>query len=266
MIGRPTTRTLTRLALATVVGCVLIPVLAAAQPANPEPLPAQTAAPVDQPGVTDNLKEEVAAALGRLPLAAVLGTALALRPRRKGTPIRQPAVIQTQIILSVVGALIMLVVGASLARAFGIVGAANLIRYRSKIEDPKDAVVMLCTLSIGLSVGVGLYGLAILGTLFIGFALWVIESFDPQTRVFELKIKLGDQTEALRPQVEQVFKRFKVSYELRTTAPEEAHYLVKTPIDVQTDRVSSALTALMPDGKGSVEWDEKKADKAVGAP
>ena len=38
-----------------------------------------------------------------------------------------PAVVQTQIILSIVGAIIMLVVGASLARAFGIVGAANLI-------------------------------------------------------------------------------------------------------------------------------------------
>ena len=277
MIGRHGTRRLARLALGMVVGMVLIPVLVAAQPqtAQPQagppppaaqPLPTEAAASVDEPGVTDNLQEEVAAALGRLPLAAVLGTALALRPRRKGTPIRQPAVIQTQIILSVVGALIMLVVGASLARAFGIVGAANLIRYRSKIEDPKDAVVMLCTLSIGLSVGVGLYGLAILGTLFIGFALWVIESFDPQTRVFEMKIKLGDQTEALRPNVEQVFKRFKVAYELRTASPEEVQYLVKTPIDVQTDRVSSALTTLIADGKGSVEWAEKKADKAVGAP
>ena len=122
----------------------------------------------------------------RLPLAAVLGTALALRPRRRGTPPRQPAVVQTQIVLGVVGALIMLVVGASLARAFGIVGAANLIRYRSKIEDPKDAVVMLCTLSVGLSAGVGLYGLAIIGTLFIGLALWIIESFEPQTRAFEI--------------------------------------------------------------------------------
>jgi hypothetical protein len=276
VIGPRGTRTLSRLALGLALGMVLIPVLVAAQPqtAQPQagpppaaqPLPAEPDASVDEPGVTDNLQEEVAAALGRLPLAAVLGTALALRPRRKGTPIRQPAVIQTQIILSVVGALIMLVVGASLARAFGIVGAANLIRYRSKIEDPKDAVVMLCTLSIGLSVGVGLYGLAILGTLFIGFALWVIESFDPQTRVFEMKIKLGDQTEALRPNVEQVFKRFKVAYELRTASPEEVQYLVKTPIDVQTDRVSSALTTLIADGKGSVEWDEKKADKAVGAP
>ena len=69
-------------------------------------------------------------------------------------------VVQTQIILSVVGAVIMLVVGASLARAFGIVGAANLIRYRSKIDDPKDAVVMLCALAVGLASGVGLYALA----------------------------------------------------------------------------------------------------------
>ena len=54
----------------------------------------------------------------------------------------------------------MLIVGASLARAFGIVGAANLIRYRAKIDDPKDAVVMLSTLSLGLACGVELYGLA----------------------------------------------------------------------------------------------------------
>ena len=37
----------------------------------------------------------------------------------------------------------MLVVGTNLARAFGVVGAAGLVRYRAKIEDPKDAGVML---------------------------------------------------------------------------------------------------------------------------
>ncbi len=36
---------------------------------------------------------------------------------------------------------------------------------------------------------------------------------------------------------------------------------MKTPIDVQTDRVSTALTTLVPDGKGAVEWDEKKAKR-----
>src|SRR5678816_1479304 len=120
---------------------------------------------------------EVIAALISLPLASLLGTVLALRPRRRGTPPRSTAVVQTQIVLAVVGSIIMLVVGASLARAFGIVGAASLIRYRSKIGDPKDAVVMLATLSIGLASGVGLYFLAAFSTAFLMLALWIIESF-----------------------------------------------------------------------------------------
>src|SRR5436190_17584843 len=67
-------------------------------------------------------------AVVRLPFAAGLACVLAFRPRRRGTPKRQPPVIQTQIILAVVGAVVMLVVGSSLARAFGIVGAAGLVR------------------------------------------------------------------------------------------------------------------------------------------
>ena len=40
----------------------------------------------------DNLQEELLASAIRLPLAALLGTVLALRPRRRGTPARQPPV------------------------------------------------------------------------------------------------------------------------------------------------------------------------------
>src|SRR4051794_31290837 len=111
--------------------------------------------------MTDVLGTEVVLAATRLPLATVMASALALRPRRRGTPARHLAVIHTQIILAVVGALVMLVVGQSLARAFGIVGAAGLVRYRAKIEDPKDAGVMLSTLAIGLATGVGQWALAI---------------------------------------------------------------------------------------------------------
>ena len=46
-------------------------------------------------------------AMVRLPLAAALGAALALRPKRRGTPPRTPAVVQTQIVLAVVGAVVM---------------------------------------------------------------------------------------------------------------------------------------------------------------
>jgi uncharacterized membrane protein YhiD involved in acid resistance len=203
------------------------------------------------------LQQELLASIIRLPVAAVLGTALALRPRRRGTPARQPAVVQTQIVLAVVGALIMLVVGASLARAFGIVGAANLIRYRSKIDDPKDAVVMLCALSVGLAAGVGLFGLAVFGTAFLVLALWIIEGFEPRTRIWELTVKLGDKTAQLRPRIEAVLRRFKSHYELRGQSEEEVSYVVTAPLELHTDRVSNALTSLVAEGKGAVEWKER---------
>jgi len=231
------------------------PVLAAAQP------PAQGAAtaieqqsPLHEP----NALHDTQVALVRLPLAAILGAGLAMRPKRRGTPPRTPAVIQTQIILSIVGAVIMLVVGASLARAFGIVGAANLIRYRSKIDDPKDAVVMLCTLSVGLAAGVGLYALAVVSTLFIGGALWVIESFETPVKRFDLKVKIGKETDKLRPKVEAILNRFKLEYELRTSSDEEVCYDVQVPFEVQTDRVSNAILKLDPEGHASVDWSEKK--------
>ena len=196
----------------------------------------------------------------RLPLAALLGAALALRPKRRGTPPRQPPVIQTQIILAVVGAVIMLVVGSSLARAFGIVGAANLIRYRSKIDDPKDAVVMLAALAVGLASGVGLYSLSAFSTVFIVAALWVIESFEPRSlKHFDLTVKAGKDTDALRPKIEAILSRFKLEFELRTTSGEEVCYDVRVPLEIQTDRVSNAILKLDPGGHAAVEWAEKKA-------
>src|SRR5207244_6478727 len=175
--------------------------------------------------------EQLQHALARLPIAAGLASVLALRPRRRGTPPRQTPVIETQIILAVVGAVVMLVVGSSLARAFGIVGAAGLVRYRAKIADPKDAGVRLSTLAVGLASGVGLWVLALFATAFVLALLWIVESFEPKAReMFLLKIKAKDPA-ALKPKVEQLFGRNRTEVELRTAWPEARHYEIARPID-----------------------------------
>ncbi len=203
----------------------------------------------------ESLLGEVSSAAVRLPVAALLGALLALRPRRHPT-VRKSVVVQTQIVLAVVGALIMLIVGASLARAFGIVGVASLVRYRSKIDDPKDAVVMLSALAVGLGCGVGLFLLAFFSTLFLIGTLWVIESYEPEVRVFELKVKLGAGTAELRSEIEAVLARLTSDFELRGSAAEEATYLVRAPQDFSTVEATEALTALVPDNKGAVDWVE----------
>jgi hypothetical protein len=200
-------------------------------------------------------------ALIRLPVAAGFACVLALRPRRRGTPRRQAQVIQTQIILAVVGAVVMLVVGASLARAFGIVGAAGLVRYRAKIDDPKDAGVMLSTLAVGLASGVGLWMLGAFATAFIVGVLWVIESFEPKaTQLFTLKVKVKDPA-TLKPKVEQLLARSRVPFELRSVSKEELDYEVRWPMDRKTDKISEAILAIESGDETAVNWEEKKEKK-----
>lgn len=226
----------------------------------PQGLPTASGLLEDAPD-TDTQIRRMAEAATRLPLAAALAAALALRPRRRGTPRRQPSVIQTQIILAVIGALVMLVVGSSLARAFGIVGAAGLVRYRAKVDDTKDAGVMLCTLTIGLATGVGLWLLAIFGTVFVIAVLWVVESFEPKaTRQLMLRVKTKDPT-AMKPRIEQLLRRQHAALEVRGVAQEELQFEVQWPLDRHTDRVSEAILQLDPKRETDVEWGEKSTKK-----
>ena len=193
-----------------------------------------------------------------LPIATAMGALLAFRPRRRGTPPRSAPVIQTQIILAVVGAVVMLIVGASLARAFGIVGAANLIRYRAKIDDPKDAVVMLATLTLGLACGVELYGLAVFAAVFTLGVLWLVESLEPELRkMFELTITTADP-KSLRDEVERLLRRFRVDYELRSAGDKELVYETSLPMEIRIDRLSNSILKMKSDGETQVVWNEKK--------
>jgi hypothetical protein len=243
-----------RLTLGALVVCLAVAAPIAAQ--GPEIF---TQAQPSTGGIPEHLESEVRHALIRLPLSAVLCAALAIRPKRKGTPARQPAVIQTQIILGIVGAMVMLVVGTNLARAFGVVGAAGLVRYRAKVEDPKDAGVMLSTLAIGLACGVGLYLMAAFCAAFILASLWVIESFEPEGRkLFDLKIKMGADTDDRRKEFDAILGRYHVDFDLLSSSDDEVCYEVWVPLEMQRDRLSNALLRLDPDGHGAVEWTEKK--------
>jgi hypothetical protein len=217
-------------------------------------------AEVETPSSTAQLRQ-LTHAMVRLPLAAGLAAILALRPRRRGTPRRQVQVVQTQIILAVVGAVVMLVVGSSLARAFGIVGAAGLVRYRAKISDPKDAGVMLSTLAIGLASGVGIWMIAIFATIFVLALLWVVESFEPKAKQeFLLTVKTGDAAK-VQPLLEALLTRYRLEFELRTTSEDELSYEVRMPLERKTDRLSESILQLDKEIVKGVEWEEKKNKK-----
>jgi hypothetical protein len=86
--------------------------------------------------------------------------------------------VHTLILLSMVVAVIMLVVGSSIARAFALVGALSIIRFRNAIKDTRDVGFIFYAMAIGMACGTRFYGLAIIATFGIGSLWWLMTRLD----------------------------------------------------------------------------------------
>lgn len=202
----------------------------------------------------------------RFSLAAFLAGLLAFRPRR-GVSIarRNPYVAQTQILMAVVAGGMMMVVGDSAARAFGIFAAASLVRFRTNIRDPKETTVLLVCLGVGLAAGVGRWDMAIILTLFVLIALTVLEYFE-QFQVFRsMEISVAtrkvDRTDEV---LKNLFHRHQFDYELRHLDREDEDepmgkvvYLVNLDPVVSTSKLSEEIMSADRDNIDSVEWEQK---------
>ncbi len=75
------------------------------------------------------------------------------------------------ILLSMTTAVMIMVIGNNLARAFGLVGALSVVRFRHAVKNTQDIVYVFLALAIGMACGVGFYTIALTGTLFIGLLI-----------------------------------------------------------------------------------------------
>src|ERR1051325_4557295 len=154
----------------------------------------------------------------RLTLAALFAALLAFRPRKFSVLFKRNLfVAQTQILLAVVASALMMIVGDSAARAFGIFAAASLVRFRTNIKDPKEITVLLVSLAIGLATGVGRWELGLIMSFFVLLLLWGLEyrERDLVTRAMELTVKtrnVGTTQDALL----HLFRKYDFTAEMRT--------------------------------------------------
>ena len=245
------------------------PTPAAAQDASPfsEIFGGSNIPPQPTSGKTGDWLTTFATVTVRLTLAALLSAMLAFRPRRFSHRARRnPFVAQTQILMAVVASALMMVVGDSAARAFGIFAAASLVRFRTNIKDPKEITVLLVSLAIGLATGVGRWELGLILTFFVLLLLWGLEYREREqvTRAMELTVKtrnIGTTQDALL----QLFRRHDFTAEMRTIDRPDGEgetgsvvYFVDIGSHASTDRLSEELLAADPRNIDSVEWDQQK--------
>ncbi|MCC7430582.1 DUF4956 domain-containing protein [bacterium] len=118
--------------------------------------------------------------------------------------------IMTLILLALVTAMVMIAIGNNIARAFSLVGALSIIRFRTVVKDNKDTAFVFYSLAAGIACGSGALKVAIIGTVFIGVILLLLNlinyGYKNQER-FLLKFMMlpdGDKT----PVYQKLFEKF----------------------------------------------------------
>ena len=89
----------------------------------------------------------------------------------------------TNIFVTVIVCMVIMIIGNNLARAFALVGALSIIRFRTVIKDPKDLTFIFAVLTLGMGIGSGLYFLSISA----GFIFVTLTVLMKNSRVFALK-------------------------------------------------------------------------------
>jgi uncharacterized membrane protein YhiD involved in acid resistance len=180
--------------------------------------------------------------LFRLSCAFVLGAFVAHRPWRLLLASHAPRVhtdtAQTQAIIAVAGALLVIVIGDSLARAFGLVGLGTFIRFRAGVQDPRDVAVLFVMIGIGMSCGLGLVGTAAVGTLFVALVLSLFDRYAPPRRRRLLISVVAPDPASVRDAVRSAFPH------ARAVGVRREDGTARTAFSVQATDDEDALTIL----------------------
>lgn len=102
--------------------------------------------------------------------------------------------VNSLVILSMITAIVIMIIGNNLARAFGLVGAMSIIRFRTAVKETQDIIFIFFALAIGMAAGVGLHILALTGTFFVGIISFVLTKtglITPSQKDFLLQFSFG---------------------------------------------------------------------------
>lgn len=167
---------------------------------------------------------------------------------------------QALTLLCVSGAMMMIIIGDSLVRAFGIAGAAAIIRFRTPVDDPKDATILFLLMALGMSAGLGAFAVAGLATGFLCLVLLVLGHMSTErARVMSVEI-LADGRQFPTTHVEGVFARNQIVFEPREISTgDDVTVRYHTRLDPRASLDDLSLQ-LMAEGAGvkSVIWEHPK--------
>lgn len=86
--------------------------------------------------------------------------------------------VHAMIIMGVTVSIIMLIIGSNIARAFTLVGALSIIRFRNAVKDSRDVAFIFMSMAIGMGVGTGFYLTAVIFTVAMCAMVYFLSRFE----------------------------------------------------------------------------------------
>ena len=204
----------------------------------------------------------------RLLLAVGLGQAIAA-VYRAARPMNEEAesFTVTLVLLTILIAMVTQVIGDNVARAFSLVGALSIVRFRTVVRDTQDTAYVIFAVAVGMAVGANHPLVAVCGLLIVGAAalmlrkrgVAVLPANGPLPYELRVRVAIGQDTEALLgPVVEQYASERRLSSvaTARQGLSLDATYRVALRDSAAATSLVSALNRL--DGVQNVELNRRE--------
>ncbi len=122
--------------------------------------------------------------------------------------------LQTIVLVGVTVALIMIIIGSDIARAFALVGAMSIVRFRTPVKDARDLVFVFAAIAIGMACGTQFHVFAAIFTAFVAglllvFYYWGFGDLPNKGYVVKMRINGADK-DRVAELCGQLCKRFSV--------------------------------------------------------
>jgi hypothetical protein len=146
---------------------------------------------------------EPLAVLGRLVGAMLLGAVVAwIYKRTRPVSETSSSLAITLVLLSILIAMVTQVIGDNVARAFSLVGALSIVRFRTVVRDTVDTAFVIFAVAVGMAVGASHSSVALSGLAVVGIAAWfmtrgqrAVES--EASYLLQVRIGLGHDVDSL---------------------------------------------------------------------
>lgn len=141
----------------------------------------------------------------------------------------------TNVFISVIVCMVIMIIGNNLARAFALVGALSIIRFRTVVKDTKDTAYIFWSLASGMATGTGSYFLAIAGNAILSLVAFILfktnyGSIVKSEFILQFRIRSGDKK--ISENYNKILSKYTKSQTLLSSESSDDKKSIKVSLDI----------------------------------